>query len=82
MEILNLSEDTEILNIKEISPKEIEKYNYHILHSGKINKQILNYLIYNTKISFEEIRKLFTFDFSKAEKEETIVVINEIAMRR
>lgn len=82
MEILNLSEDTEILNIKEISPKEIEKYNYHILHSGKINKQVLKYIVYNTKISFEEIKKLFTFDFSKAEKEETIVVINEIALRR
>ena len=28
MEILKLSKDNEILEIKEISPKEIEKYNY------------------------------------------------------
>ena len=82
MEILNLSEDTEKLYIKEISPKEIEKYNYHILHSGKINKQVLNYIIYNTKVSFEEIGKLFTFDFSKAENNESNIVINNIVMRR
>lgn len=82
MKILNLSEDNETLEIREISPKEAEKYNYHILHSGKMDKQILNYIVYSTKVGFEEMKKLFTFDFTKAEQEETIVIVNGIAMKK
>ena len=82
MEVLNLSEYTEKLGILEISPKEIEKYNYHILHSGKTNKQTLDYAVYNTKVSFEEIKKMFTFDFCKFEKGESVIVVNGKALRR
>lgn len=82
MEILNLSEDTEILNIEEISQKEIKNYNQHILHSGDLKKQILDYIVINTKISFEEIRKLFTFDFTNAEKGKTLIVINDTIMQK
>ena len=82
MDLLNLSESTEKLNIKEILPTEIANYNYHILHSGEISRQILHYIINNTKVSFEEIKKLFTFDFYNAEKDKKIIVVNEIALRR
>lgn len=82
MKILNLSECTEKLDITEISPKEIEKYNYHILHGGEINKQTLDYIVYNTKVIFEEIKKLLTFDFARAEKGESVIVVNGIALRK
>lgn len=82
MEILNISEDTDFLVIEEIPVKESKGINFHILHSGKINKQILKYIVFNTKISFEEIKKLLIFDFTKAEKGETIIRINGIEMRR
>lgn len=82
MEILSLSEDTETLRIEEISPKESKKENYHILHSGKIDKQVLKYIVYHTKVSFEEIKKLLTFDFTKAEKGESVIVINGTEMCR
>lgn len=81
MEIF-ITEYKEKLDIVEISPTEIENYETHILHSGKINRQVLNYIVYNTKICFAEIRKLLTFDFDNAEKNKTIIVVNGIALRR
>ena len=80
--IKELSEDTEKLNIEQISLEDIKNYPYHICHSGKLNKQVLNYLIYNTKVSFEEIEKLFTFDFNQAEEGKTYILVNGVAMRR
>lgn len=82
MEILNLSEDNETLTINEISLKDITNYNHHILHSGKLNHQILKYIVMNTKVSFEEIKKLFLFDFRKAEKNINIILINKTAFIR
>ena len=80
MEILNLIECTEILDIKEVSINEKENYQRHLLHNGSVDKQVLDYIIYNTKVSFEEIRKIFDFDFSRAEKNETIIIINKTAL--
>ena len=82
VQILNLSECKEVLHIKEISPKKLKNYNYYVLHSGSLNKQILDYIVTQTKVSFGQIQKLFTFDFTKAEKGSVIIVINGIAMRR
>ena len=74
-----LSENTEKLEISSVLKKENKIF---ILHSGKINRQVLSYVVNNTKCSFKEIEKVFTFDFSLAERGKNFIQINGTTLIR